>query len=129
VEKETAGLYDELTEFFSAQLEMIRDRRKNKGARVLLFDGDGNRIDEDQAAEPPPHLVVHVVEAMRLDRLKDGGATFPYPDSLSVIDWTMLDALQTARRKDNAQDDEGTGGQASVDAERARLKALVNRRT
>jgi hypothetical protein len=87
----TVGLTTELEEYFFKQLEALR---KN--------DGKAREREEDSSA--PGHLFAVIVEALRLDRLRETGATFSYPDALTPVQWAALDALTIARRRDQQED-------------------------
>lgn len=71
----------------------------------------------------PPHLSEPMAVALRLDRLKDAGARFDYPDGLTATEWACLDALQTARRADQ----ESEARQRAQEAEIQQRAAALNR--
>jgi hypothetical protein len=75
----------------------------------------------------PGHLSALIVETLRLDELKEGGATFAYPDALSALQWLSIQALVTARRKDQENDYQMRRKDQAQNAETARLQARVNR--
>lgn len=47
----------------------------------------------------PSHLMIPAQVALRFDSLKEGGARFEYPNALDPYEWTLIEALQDARRK------------------------------
>jgi hypothetical protein len=85
----TVGLTTELEEYFFKPLEAFR---KNAGKSA-----------EDEEALPG-HLSALIIDALRLDRLRETGATFSYPDALTPVQWAALDALTIARRRDQQED-------------------------
>lgn len=74
-----------LEDLFFRQLE---SHRKNGGKSELR--------EED---ETPGHLMALVSDILRLDALKEAGATFAYPDALAPIQWLGLEVLINARRR------------------------------
>jgi hypothetical protein len=63
--------------------------------------GDSKTADPDPI---PGHLSALVSDVLRLDVLKEAGATFAYPDSLTPLQWSGLEALTNARRRYQAKD-------------------------
>ena len=65
-------------------------------------------IDAARLKRPKPELPTAwawwIAEAIRLDALRQAGATFAYPDALSAEAWAALAGLQQGRAKaDEAQ--------------------------
>lgn len=115
-----------MTEYFSAQLDRQRTEREASGRRVIVFDDQGNPM-EPEAQSLPAHLSAYILDVMRLDRLRNGGARFAYPEGLLPVEWAAMDALQAARMEDQAKADESRQQKASDNTERARLDALRRR--
>lgn len=115
-----------MTEYFSDQLERQRTEQQNAGRRVIVFDDQGNPM-EPEAGTLPAHLSGHILDVLRLDRLRNGGARFAYPEGLTPVEWAAMDSLQAARLEDQARSDESRQQKATEDAERARLDALRRR--
>lgn len=115
-----------MTEYFSAQLDRQRTEQETAGRRVIVFDDHVNRI-EPEAPTLPAHLASYILEALRLDRLRNGGARFAYPEGLMPVEWAAMDALQAARMEDQAKADETRQQKVSEDSERSRLDALRRR--
>ena len=115
-----------MTEYFSDQLERQRMEQENAGRRVIVFDEHGNPM-ELEAGTLPAHLSGHILDVLRLDRLRNGGARFSYPEGLTPVEWAAMDSLQAARMEDQSKSDESRQQKANQDAERARLDALRRR--
>ena len=67
----------------------------------------------------PPHLSDAAGVAVRFDCLKEGGARFAYPESLTPFEWAAIESLQRARqsdqRKDQKQQSEGAERQIQIE--------------
>lgn len=75
----------------------------------------------------PPELSYWTATALRLERLKEAGAVYAYPEALTAGEWAALDALKIARAE---ADDESAKERATQQAEAAtvaRLEALQKR--
>lgn len=113
----------ELSSFFLAQLDFEKQTKDGQCQRAALCVAAGVAAeqwpDSDYRAERchacgrlvalciPPHLDQPAQLALRFDGLKEGGARFDYPDALTPYEWTLIEALQIARRKGQADAVEG----------------------
>jgi len=138
VEKESTGLTRELSDHITAQLSFQRSLKTGGCFRLDACYEAGIRIEAEDESRPheiclgcnkprglpsPSHLSEPMAVALRLDRLKDAGARFDYPDGLTAAEWACLDALQTARRADQ----EAEARQRAQDAEMQQRMAELNR--
>lgn len=76
----------------------------------------------------PPELSHWTGVALRLERLKEAGAVYAYPDALTVGEWAALDALKIARAESEAESAKERAHQQTEAAAMARLEALQKRR-
>lgn len=76
----------------------------------------------------PPELAQWTGIALRLERLKEAGAVYSYPDALSVGEWASLDALKIARDESEEEGRREQATQQATDATVARLQAAQTRR-
>jgi len=114
--EETGKMTEELSGLFSAQFQFQRDVKNNEceqsdecieaGAfvdeiRVNDYPVERcNRCNRLRAIVTPDDLAMPAFVAVRLFSLKEGGAQFGYPDSLSPTEWAVIEALQSAKRND-----------------------------
>jgi hypothetical protein len=75
----------------------------------------------------PGHLSPLISDVLRLDLLREAGATFPYPDALTPLQWAGLGALTSARRKDQEKEFEARRKDDGQSSETARLQARLDR--
>lgn len=76
----------------------------------------------------PPEMSYWTSTALRLERLKEAGAVYAYPDALTVGEWAALDALKIARAEAEDESAKERAAQQSEQAAIARLEALQRRR-
>lgn len=76
----------------------------------------------------PPELVHWTASALRLERLKEAGAVYAYPDALTLGEWAALDALKIARAESEEEGQRERATQQATEATIARLQAAQNRR-
>ncbi len=105
--------------FFSAQLALHRETKGDECSRsgdcedatveIQIWQG-AHQIERCQWCNKargvvmPAHLGNPASVAVRLDNLKEGGARFDYPNALTPFEWTVIEALQSARRSDLAEE-------------------------
>src|SRR5262249_6636754 len=138
----SVGLTEGLEAYFYKQLETRRlnSGRGCPGEEVCALTGplrDKSRPIEAicagcplKATKPgaqPGHLSAPIIETLRLDDLKQAGATFAYPDALSPLGWAGLRALQGARAKDQEKDWQQRRKSQDEHSEQARLEARLGR--
>lgn len=99
-------------------------RDKSRPIEVIC---QGCNLRHTKPGSQPGHLSVLIIEAMRLEELKEAGATFAYPDTLSPLEWCCLQAIKRARRKDEEKDMESRRKKTEANSEQARLEARLNR--
>lgn len=76
----------------------------------------------------PPELSYWTSTALRLERLKEAGAVYAYPNALTPGEWAALDALKIARAEAEDESAKERAAQQSEQAAMARLEALQKRR-
>ena len=69
----------------------------------------------------PPHLAEAISQVLRLDRLREGGARFQFPDALTPLEWAAIDALQCSRIEDSRMADIERRRDAEIAAKTAEL--------
>lgn len=82
------------------------------------------RTDPNKEPPVPEHLSALVSDILRLDVLKEAGATFSYPDALSPLQWVGLEALTNARRRHQEKDHELRQREQDRQASMAKLHKL-----
>lgn len=103
-------------------------RRFRNDALPILTICNGCPLLPTKTSEQPQDLAHWSSVALRLERLKEAGAVYAYPDALTPAEWAALDALKLGRLE---ADDEAAKEKASQQAEQAtvtRLQAAQNRR-
>lgn len=75
----------------------------------------------------PEELIRWITMALDLDALKEQGASFAYPETLSPREWLVMKALGSARAKEREKESRRRDGEARERSEIARLEALRNR--
>lgn len=81
-----------------------------------------------KASEQPPDLARWLATATRLERLKEAGAVYAYPDALTPGEWAALDGVKLGRLDAEEDAAKEKAGQQSADAAMARLQAAQQRR-
>jgi hypothetical protein len=79
---------------------------------------------DTKPGQQPRAISDAIAEALTLDELRGVGATFAYPDGLSVYQWTCLKALERSRHREK----EKQAAQQQASAEQARLQARMGGR-
>jgi hypothetical protein len=108
-------------ECFDAGIELEQGRYDNLEVEICNF------CQRPRMVRQPGWLGEAVSIATRLDRLKEAGATFAYPATLSVFEWTALDALQMARQADSEADRKERQEKAETARRQAELEQMVRR--
>lgn len=134
-----------MTEHFTGQLDLYRAEKDNfclgegdceaAGIDVQEFDLLPTRpmvqvcegCNKPRGVLTPAHLIEAVNAVLRLDRLHNAGATYPYPDGLTVMEWLALDCLQAARIKDQENDQKDQSRKQTEQSDKARLDAMRKR--
>lgn len=145
----TVGLIEALQKYFDRQLETRRQNggKACPGEEVCEVAGaPGGLVGLRDKSRPieavcgqcpyrhtkpgnqPGHLSTLIVETLRLDELKEAGATFAYPDTLTPLQWAGLQALQHARAKDREKDFQSRKAQAEQNSAQAQLEARMGNR-
>jgi hypothetical protein len=94
-------------------------RDKSRPIEVIC---QGCPLRHTKPGTQPGHLSTLIIEVLRLDELKESGATFAYPETLSPLEWAGLQALQRARRRDQEKDMQDRRKKSEQDKEQARLE-------
>src|SRR5262244_1971176 len=138
----TVGLTEGLEAYFYKQLETRRlnGGKACPGEEVCALTGPlrdksrpieaicaGCPLNATKPGAQPGHLSALIIETLRLDDLKQSGATFAYPDVLSPLQWEGLRALQRARAKDQEKDWQARRKNAEQQSEQGRLEARLDR--
>lgn len=109
-----------MTEYFTGQLEIQRDlkgeqcpgeavceksgfiaqRRQRQPEMAILDICNDCHLRHTKPGSQPAHLAEAIASVLRLDRLREGGAGFSFPDGLTPLEWAAVDALQCARIED-----------------------------
>lgn len=131
--------------FFSAQLDFEKQTKEGQcrqtgdclDADTLLYPWEDSGYFAEQCLAPncgrwrslelPAHLAEAAHLAIRLDNLKEGGARFSYPETLTPYEWTVIEALQITRRKANSDNREDQAKQIQEQQRIAEFEAWGNR--
>lgn len=111
---ETGRIYDER-------------RRSSKPDLPILTICNGCPLLPTKQSEQPADLSHWVAIALRLERLKEGGAVYAYPDALTPSEWAAVDALKIARAEEEEAASKDRQNQQSDAAAIARMEALQRR--
>jgi len=103
-------------------------RRSSRPDLPILTICNGCPLLPTKASEQPADLSHWVSIALRLERLKEGGAVYAYPDALTPGEWAAMDALKMARAEDDDHANRDRAEKQSAAAETARIEALRQRR-
>lgn len=130
-----------MTEYFTGQLEIQRSLKGEQCPGEVPCEEDGfifrHRQREPEKAiadicgdchlrltkpgSQPPHLAEAISQVLRLDRLREGGAQYQFPNALTPLEWAAIDALQMARIEDGRQADMERQRDAEIAAKEAEL--------
>ena len=106
---------------------MERRRFRNDDLPVLTICQECPLLPT-KASEQPQDLAHWSSVALRLERLKEAGAVYAYPDALTPGEWAALDALKLGRLEADDEAAKEKASQQGTDATVARLQAAQNRR-
>lgn len=147
MERKPPGLIDALTSYFAAQ---IQAEGKNKGERcpgeercaglkgMPLYQYESRGRSPEDTCPPchlyptkpgtqPVELTPWILAALDLDNLREMGASFKFPSSLSTREWAALEALGLARGVARSKERRDHEQKREREAKESRLKALVGK--
>lgn len=85
--------------FFPTKVESIDLVVENLLAKTKFVRGEEVPVLSLCSDVHPQNIISNIFEAFYLDGKKESGATFPFPDSLSILQWTALDSIANGRNR------------------------------
>lgn len=108
-------------------MKALFDAFVNEGERSEKGDQGAEDADDDGEDDPPFDLALLMARAIDLDELHQVGASFAYPDSLTLEEWVALRQLQAARRKIEGDLQQRQKDDAEMREREQRLKTMTGR--
>lgn len=141
--KFTVGLIDRLEVYFNRSLDIQKDLKgercpgeekckvtpwkplnQARGADPATVC-PGCRLYSTKPGQQPRDLVDAISTGLRLDNLKECGATFAYPDGLTAYEWACLQGLNAGRAAWTEKDRYKAQAAADQQSAQARLAQRV----